>query len=81
MRVFFVCPSIQRIQSISSAIRTLPGAEFVRFATLDSLKPDQEIRPEYHGQPLFSQKALRAKIWYDVLGNAHAIYPYRPGQE
>lgn len=60
VRVFFVCHSFQRIQSIRSTICKLPGAEFVRLGTLDSLKPDH---------------VLREPIWYDVLGKTHAIYP------
>lgn len=58
LRVFFVCPSVQRMRTISDAIRQLPGAEYVRLATLDSITPE---------------RFLRDAIWQDVNGTARAI--------
>lgn len=60
LRVFFVCPSVQRIQAIAGAIRNVPGAEYVRLATLESVTPE---------------RFFADAIWYDVNGERKAIIP------
>ncbi|HZV25482.1 MAG TPA: replication-relaxation family protein [Acidothermaceae bacterium] len=58
VRVFWVCPSTERIDSLSAAFRTAPVAQFFRFATRHDLEP---------------QRLLRDPIWRTVAGERRSI--------
>jgi hypothetical protein len=58
VRVFYVCPSQERINSIVAEIRAAPVSRFYRFA----------IRAE-----MLSTNAVTGTIWQDVEGKRYAI--------
>ena len=58
VRVFYVCPSQQRIATLSQHLRGTPAASFYRFALREELTP---------------ASALTELIWADAEGKRYSI--------